>query len=169
MRIAAEADAAKVGIEMAANANRIRITSEAEASRTKVLAEAEAEKTRLSAVAEAERTRIYGEAAANAEAFKVREVGQAQAEAIKAVNDAIREGGDAYLSLKQLELAPQIAQRVGEALSQSKLINISGSGNAAGETTSQITGVIQTLLATQLVNNQLRDMKEVSEVRGETN
>ena len=83
----------------------------------------------------------------------------AQADAIRAVNEAIQQGGDAYLALKQIELLPQIVPAIAEALAHAKLINISGAGDgrgAAGGATDQITGVIQTLLATQLVSGQLR-------------
>ena len=83
----------------------------------------------------------------------------AQADAIRAVNEAIQQGGNAYLSLKQIEMIPLIVPAIAEALANAKLINISGAGDgrgAAGGATDQITGVIQTLLATQLVSGQLR-------------
>ena len=138
--------------------------AEAEAQKQTALAiqrEAELKATVIAqANADASRVRIQAEAAADAEAVKVRTLGAAQADAIRAVNDAIRQGGDAYLALKQLELLPQITPAIAQALAQAKLINISGGGSdgrgAAGEATSQITGVIQTLLATQLVSGQLR-------------
>lgn len=135
----------------------------AEAERQNALAvqrEAELKATQLAqATADAERVRIQAEAAAEAEAVKIRALGAAQADAIRAVNDAIREGGDAYLALKQIELLPQITPDIAAALANAKLVNISGGGDgrgAAGAATDQITGVIQTLLATQLVNGQLR-------------
>ncbi|MBV9849505.1 MAG: hypothetical protein JO250_07440 [Armatimonadetes bacterium] len=138
--------------------------AEAEAQRQNALAiqrEAELKATQLAqANADAARVRVQAEAAAEAEAVKVRTLGAAQADAIRAVNDAIRQGGDAYLALRQLEMLPQITPAIASALAQAKLVNISGgSGDgrgAAGDATSQITGVIQTLLATQLVNGQLR-------------
>ena len=138
--------------------------AEAEAKKQNALAvqrEAELKATQLAqANADAARVRVQAEAAADAEAVKVRTLGLAQADAIRAVNEAIRQGGDAYLALRQLEILPQITPAIAHALAQAKLINISGGGSdgrgAAGEATSQITGVIQTLLATQLVNNQLR-------------
>jgi flotillin len=103
--------------------------------------------------------RIQAEAAAEAEAVKIRALGGAQADAIRAVNEAIKEGGDAYLALKQIELLPQITPDIAGALAQARLVNISGGSDgrgAAGAATDQITGVIQTLLATQLVSGQLR-------------
>jgi len=146
-------------------AQNAAVVAEAEARRQEALAvqrEAELKATQLAqANADAARVRVAAEANADAEAVKIRALGAAQADAIRAVNDAIREGGSAYLSLKQLELLPQITPSIAQALAQAKLVNInSGSGaegrGAAGGATDQITGVIQTLLATQLVNTQLR-------------
>jgi len=137
--------------------------AEAEATKQSALAiqrEAELKATQIAqANADAARVRIQAEASADAEAVKVRTLGLAQADAIRAVNEAIQQGGDAYLALKQLELLPQIVPGIAEALANAKLINISGAGDtrgAAGNATNQITGVIQTLLATQLVSGQLR-------------
>ena len=135
----------------------------AEAKKQTALAvqrEAELKATQIAqANADAARVRVQAEAAADAEAVKVRTLGAAQADAIRAVNEAIRQGGDAYLALRQLEILPQIVPAIAEALANAKLINISGAGDgrgAAGGATDQITGVIQTLLATQLVSGQLR-------------
>lgn len=137
--------------------------AEAEAKRQDAVAiqrEAELKATQTAqANADAIRVRIQAEAAADAEAVKVRTLGLAQADAIRAVNEAIQQGGNAYLALKQIELLPQIVPAIAEALANAKLINISGAGDgrgAAGGATDQITGVIQTLLATQLVSGQLR-------------
>lgn len=138
--------------------------AEAEAQKQNALAiqrEAELKATQLAqANADAARVRVQAEASADAEAVKIRALGAAQADAIRAVNEAIKQGGDAYLALRQLEILPQITPAIAGALAQAKLINISGGGSdgrgAAGEATNQITGVIQTLLATQLVNGQLR-------------
>jgi flotillin len=80
----------------------------------------------------------------------------AQGEAIRRINEAIQEGGNAYLTLRQLEMLPQIAPVIAEALSQARMVTISNDGGgAAGETTNQITQVIQTVLAAQLVNGAL--------------
>lgn len=152
-RVAAEADAAKMKINAEADANRVTITAGAEATRTKIAAEAEAERTLKIAEAEAE-----------AEAVKIRAVGLAQAEAIRAVNEAIQQGGNAYLSLKQLEMTPQITAEIAKALAQAKMVNISGGGgggSAAGDTASQLTGIVQSLLATRLIGDQLQsDQKQ---------
>jgi flotillin len=137
--------------------------AEAEAKRQTALAvqrEAELKATQIAqANADAARVRIQAEAAAEAEAIKVRTMGLAQADAIRAVNEAIQQGGNAYLALKQIEMIPLIVPDIAEALATAKMINISGSGDprgAAGGATDQITNVIQTLLATQLVSGQLR-------------
>ncbi len=137
--------------------------AEAEATKQTALAiqrEAELKATQIAqANADAARVRIQAEAAADAEAVKVRTLGLAQADAIRAVNEAIQQGGNAYLALKQIEMIPLIVPAIAEALANAKLINISGVGDgrgAAGGATDQITSVIQTLLATQLVSGQLR-------------
>ncbi|MGO8671252.1 MAG: hypothetical protein ACLQVD_07820 [Capsulimonadaceae bacterium] len=146
--------------------------AKAEADRQLALAvqrEAELKATQIAqASADAERVRIQAEAAANAEAVKIRALGAAQADAIRAVNEAIQEGGNAYLALKQLELLPQITPDIAGALANAKLINISGGGDsrgAAGAATDQITGVIQTLLATQLVNGMKLDFNATNGVQ----
>lgn len=139
--------------------------AEAEAKKQTALGlqrEAELKATQIAqANADATRARIAAEASAAAEAVKIRALGAAQADAIRAVNEAIREGGDAYLALKQLELLPQITPSIAQALAQAKLVNInSGTGaegrGAAGGAMDQVTGVIQTLLAAQLVNTHIR-------------
>jgi flotillin len=122
------------------------------------LREAELKATLLAqAGADAQKMKIDAEAQAEAEAIRLRTVAEAQAEAIRQINAAIHEGGDAYLALKQLEILPQIAPVIGNALAQARLINIASDGKgAAGGAADQITGVIQTVLAAQLVNTSLR-------------
>ncbi len=160
---------AQLGAEQAINdkqrdleqrrAQNAATVAEAEAQKQTALAvqrEAELKATQLAqANADAARVRVQAEAAADAEAVKIRALGAAQADAIRAVNEAISQGGNAYLALKQIELLPQITPAIASALAQAKLINISSGGDArgaAGAATDQITGVIQTLLATQLVS-----------------
>lgn len=163
-RVAAEADAAKMKIGAEADAAKMKIEAEANANRVTVTAGAEATRTKISAEAEAERTLKVAQANAEAEAVKIRAVGLAQADAIRAVNEAIKEGGTAYLNLKQLEMTPQITAEISKALAQAKMVNISGGGNggnAAGDTASQLTGIVQSLLATRLIGEQLQaDSKE---------
>lgn len=148
-------------------AENAALIATAEAKRQDALAtqrEAELRATQIAqANADAAKMRIAAEAAAEAEAVKIRALGAAQADAIRAVNDAIRDGGDAYLQLKQLEMLPLITPAIASALAQARIINInSGSAaegrGAAGGATDQITGVIQTLLATQLMRSELKDV-----------
>ncbi len=159
LRIQSTAAADQLKIQSEAAANQLRIQAAAEADRIKIQSVADADRTRIQASAEAEKVRVQADAKAEAEAVMVRKVGLAQAEAIEAVNEAIAKGGQSYLALKQIELLPEIAPSIANALANAKMINISGGGEkggAAGAATDQITGVIQTLLATQLVNSQLR-------------
>ncbi len=121
------------------------------------LREAELRATQITqASADAEKMKVNAEAQAEAEAIRIRTVALAQAEAIREVNKAISEGGDAYLALRQLEMLPQIAPVIANALAQAKLVNISSDGKgAAGGAADQITGVIQTIMAAQLVTHTL--------------
>src|SRR5262249_7494054 len=130
-------------------AQKAATVAEGEGQRQEALAlprEAELKGTpRAQAKAHAAKARVSAPAAAEAETGKIRALGAAQADAIRAVNEAIRQGGDAYLALKQLELLPQITPSIAQALSQAKLVNISsGTGaegrGAAGGATDQITG-----------------------------
>jgi len=119
--------------------------------------EAELRATQITqATADAEKLKVNAEAQAEAEAIRIRTVAIAQADAIREVNKAIAEGGDAYLALRQLEMLPQIAPAIANALAQAKMINISSDGKgAAGGTADQITSVIQTIMAAQLVTHSL--------------
>ncbi|RYG37976.1 hypothetical protein EON81_05040 [bacterium] len=122
------------------------------------LREAELRATQIAqATADAEKMVVAAQASAEAEAVKLRLVSDAQAEAIRKVNQAISEGGDAYLALRQLEMIPLIAPSIANALAQARLVNIStGDGKgAAGDAANQIVGVIQTVLAAQLVQSNL--------------
>lgn len=121
------------------------------------LREAELRATQITqATADAEKLKVSAEAQAEAEAIRLRKVASAQAEAIREVNQAIAEGGDAYLALRQLEMLPQIAPVIANALAQAKLVNIASDGKgAANGAAEQITGVIQTVLAAQLVTHSI--------------
>lgn len=105
------------------------------------------------AKADAERVKIEAQAAAEAEAVRIRTVAQATAESIEKVNQAISAGGEAYFRYRQIELLPLIAPKIAEALAQARLVTISGGepGGAADATTANITQVIQTVLAAQIV------------------
>lgn len=161
---------AQLGAEQAVNdktreleqrrAENAALIATAEAQKQAALAtlrEAELKATQIAqASADAQRVKIQAEASADAEAIRLRTVASAQAEAIRQVNTAISEGGQGYLALRQLEMLPEIAPTIANALAQSKMVNISSDGKgAAGGATEQITSVIQTVLAAQLVNGAL--------------
>jgi flotillin len=103
------------------------------------------------AEADAERVKIEARAKAEAEAIQITTVANANAESIRKVNEAIREGGESYFRYRQIEMLPEIAPVIADALAKSRMINISGTGEAATQTTSQISQVIQAVIATQLV------------------
>lgn len=102
--------------------------------------------------ADAERVKIEAQAAAEAEAIRITRVAEANAESIAKVNAAIQAGGESYFRYRQIEMLPQIAPVIADALSEAKLVNISSDGTSAAEgATNNITSVIQTVLAAQLV------------------
>ncbi len=106
------------------------------------------------ATADSEQIKIQAQANAEAEAVRLRTVAAAQADAIRMVNAALAEGNNGYLTLRQLELLPEIAPRIADALAEAKMVTITGGGDGAGaaeSTANQITSVIQTVLAAQLV------------------
>ena len=117
---------------------------------------AELEATQIAqARADAERVRIEAEARARAEAIRITTVAQANAESIQKVNEAIKAGGESYFRYRQIEMIPEIAPVIADALAKARLITISGDsaeGGAAQSATSNITSVIQTVLAAQLVS-----------------
>ena len=118
---------------------------------------AELEATQIAqAKADAEKMRIEAEARARAEAIRITTVAQANAESIQKVNEAIKAGGESYFRYRQIEMIPEIAPVIADALAKAKLVTISGDsaeGGAAQSATSNITSVIQTVLAAQLVSN----------------
>ncbi len=142
-------------------AQNAAVVAEAEAQKQLALAtlrEAELKATQIAkASADAAQVKVQAEAYAEAEAIKLRTVAIAQAEAIRQVNSAIEEGGNAYLALRQLEMLPQIAPVIANALAQARMINISSDGkSAANGTYDQIASVIQTVLAAQLVTGVIK-------------
>jgi flotillin len=164
---------AQIGAEQAVNdkqreldqrkAQNAALIAEAEAKKQdalRSLREAELQATQIAqASADAQKVKINAEASAEAEAIRLRTTAAAQADAIREVNKAISEGGNAYLTLRQLEMLPQIAPVIANALAQAKLVNISSDGahGAAEGATNQITSVIQTVLAAQLVTSVLKE------------
>jgi len=117
---------------------------------------AELEATQIAqAKADAEKLRIEAEARARAEAIRITTVAQANAESIQKVNEAIKAGGESYFRYRQIEMIPDIAPVIADALAKARLVTISGDsaeGGAAQSATSNITSVIQTVLAAQLVS-----------------
>ena len=103
------------------------------------------------AKADAERVKIEAQAGAEAEAIRIKTVAAAQAESIRKVNEAIREGGESYFRYRQIEMLPQVAPVLAEALAEAKLVTIASDGGAPESTVQQIGSVIQTVLAAQLV------------------
>jgi flotillin len=116
--------------------------------------EAELDATQIAqAKADAEKIRLGAAAAADAEAIRITKIAEAQSESIKKVNEAIKAGGESYFRYRQIEMLPQIAPVIADALAQAKLVTISGGegGGAAGTATNNVASVIQTVLAAQLV------------------
>jgi flotillin len=138
-------------------ASNAALIAQAEAKKQDALAlqrTSELDATQIAqAKADAERVRIEAVASADAEAIRIRTVADATAESIRKVNEAIAAGGESYFRYKQIELLPQLAPAIADALAQAKLVTISSGGETAAEaTTNSITGVIQTVLAAQLVS-----------------
>jgi flotillin len=140
-------------------ASNAALIAEAEAKKQTALGTqrvAELEATQIAqARADAEKMRIGAEASARAEAIRITTVAQANAESIQKVNEAIKAGGESYFRYRQIEMIPDIAPVIADALAKARLITISGDsaeGGAAQSATSNITSVIQTVLAAQLVS-----------------
>jgi flotillin len=141
-------------------ASNAALIAEAEAKKQTALGiqrVAELEATQIAqARADAEKMRIQAEASARAEAIRITTVAQANAESIQKVNEAIKAGGESYFRYRQIEMIPEIAPVIADALAKARLITISGDGahgGAAESATSNITSVIQTVLAAQLVSS----------------
>jgi flotillin len=148
--------------------DRQRELEQTKASNAALIAQAEAKRQESMAVqrvaeldatliaqakAEAEKVKIEAQAGAEAEAIRIRTVAEATAESIRQVNAAIREGGESYLRYRQVEMLPDIAPVLADALAKAKMVTIAsgGRGGAAESTLSNISAVIQTVLAAQLV------------------
>jgi flotillin len=148
--------------------DRQRELEQTKASNAALIAQAEAKRQESMAVqrvaeldatliaqtkAEAEKVKIDAQARAEAEAIRIRTVAEATAESIRQVNAAIREGGESYLRYRQVEMLPDIAPVLADALAKAKMVTIAGGagGGAPESTMSNISSVIQTVLAAQLV------------------
>jgi flotillin len=157
-------------------ASNAALIAEAEAKKQTALGfqrVAELEATQIAqARADAEKMRIDAEARAKAEAIRITTVAQANAESIQKVNEAIKAGGESYFRYRQIEMIPQIAPVIADALAKARLVTISGDsaeGGAAQSATSNITSVIQTVLAAQLVSGsgmlQQSDSRDKADAR----
>ncbi len=139
-------------------ASNAALIAQAEAKRQEALGvqrEAELDATQIAqAKADAERVKIEATAKAEAEAIKIRTVATATAEAIGKVNDAIRQGGENYFKYRQIEMIPEIAPVIADALAKARMVTISGNegGGAPNAAAGNIVAVIQTVLAAQLVS-----------------
>ena len=102
--------------------------------------------------ADAAIVRLQAEASADAEAIRIRRIADATAESIQKVNQAIAAGGESYFRYRQIEMLPQIAPAIADALAAARLITISSGETGAAETTANnMVSVIQTVLAAQMV------------------
>src|SRR5947208_4545811 len=138
-------------------ASNAALIAQAEAKRQESMAVqrvAELDATLIAqAKADAEKVKIDAQARAEAEAIRLRTVAEATAESIRQVTTAIREGGESYLRYRQVEMLPDIAPVLADALAKAKMVTIAGGGGggAAESVMRNITSVIQTVLAAQLV------------------
>jgi len=104
------------------------------------------------AKADAAIVRLEAEASADAEAIRIRRVADATAESIQKVNQAIEAGGESYFRYRQIEMLPQIAPAIANALGEARLVTIAGGDKGAPESTANnMVSVIQTVLAAQMV------------------
>ncbi len=102
--------------------------------------------------ADAAIVRLQAEASADAEAIRIRRIADATAESIQKVNQAIEAGGESYFRYRQIEMLPQIAPAIADALGQARLVTISSGETGAAETAANnMVSVIQTVLAAQMV------------------
>jgi flotillin len=137
-------------------ASNAALIAQAEAKKQDALAvqrSSELDATQIAqARADAERVKIEAVAAADAEAVRIRTIADATAESIRKVNEAIQAGGESYFRYRQIEMLPQIAPAIADALAEAKLVTIAHEGQGAADSaTGNIMGVIQTVIAAQLL------------------
>jgi flotillin len=119
-----------------------------------LIAEAEAKLQDALARQKASELRATQIAQANADSEAVEIAADARAGQIRKIAQAVREGGEQFLRYRQIEMLPDIAPAIAQALAHAKLITIhSGaeSGDAASATTDSITSVVRTVLAAQII------------------
>ncbi|HEY2825084.1 MAG TPA: hypothetical protein VGI83_06020 [Gemmatimonadales bacterium] len=138
-------------------ASNAALVAQAEAKRQEAMSiqrGAELDATQVAqARADAEKVQIEVGAKAKAEALRITTIAEATAQSIQKVNEAIRSGGEAYFKYRQIEMLPDIAPVIADALAKARMVTISGGqgGGAADSTAQNIMTVIQTALATQLI------------------
>jgi flotillin len=119
-----------------------------------LIAEAEAKLQDALARQKASQLKATQIAQANADSEAVEIAADARAGQIRKIAQAIREGGEQFLRYRQIEMLPDIAPAIAQALAHAKLITIhSGaeSGDAASAATDSITSVVRTVLAAQII------------------
>jgi flotillin len=119
------------------------LISEAEAKLQDALARQKASELKATQIAQANADSEAVEIAAEARAGQIRKIAQ-----------AIKEGGEQFLRYRQIEMLPDIAPAIAQALAQAKLITVhSGAegGDAASATTDSITSVVRTVLVAQII------------------
>lgn len=120
-----------------------------------LIAEAEAKLQDALARQKASELKATQIAQANADSEAVEIAAKARAGQIRQIAQAIREGGEQFLRYRQIEMLPEIAPAIAQALAHAKLITIHGgaeSGDAASATTDSITSVVRTVLAAQIIS-----------------
>jgi flotillin len=119
-----------------------------------LIAEAEAKLQDALARQKASELKATQIAQANADSEAVQIAAGARAGQIRKIAEAIREGGEQFLRYRQIEMLPDIAPAIAQALAHAKLITIHSSaegGDAASATTDSITSVVRTVLAAQII------------------
>jgi flotillin len=119
-----------------------------------LIAEAEAKLQDALARQKASELKATQIAQANADSEAVEIAAEARAGQIRKIAQAIKEGGEQFLRYRQIEMLPDIAPAIAQALAQAKLITVhSGAegGDAASATTDSITSVVRTVLAAQII------------------
>jgi flotillin len=119
-----------------------------------LIAEAEAKLQDALARQKASELKATQIAQANADSEAVEIAAEARAGQIRKIAQAIKEGGEQFLRYRQVEMLPDIAPVIAQALAQAKLITVhSGAegGDAASATTDSITSVVRTVLAAQII------------------
>ncbi|HEY7956875.1 MAG TPA: hypothetical protein VII38_16335 [Polyangia bacterium] len=105
--------------------------------------------------ADAEQNVIQQEAEGKAQAARIRAIAEAEADAIRLKVKALTDGGEAYMDLRRLELAPDLTHEVAAALSSGQFVNFGTTGegghSAAASGSDDVLRVVQTLLAAQVI------------------